>query len=214
METSNTYVNRGYCVGLAIGQIWLAVISTSFVSILWILGQNAAQIALILGGVILGGLVLLGAALALLRDALRLPIKGTPEEKARSRAIGRKMGLRFGVIVFAEIVITGALNAILSQTNHGDWIVPVVYFIVGLHFIPLAFVFHVRVYNVLGVAWVVITVLTVLLTSADSLLGQGTSAWVFWPLVGCGSATWITLAYVLTTSTRNVRRALRSPVLA
>jgi hypothetical protein len=47
MVTIPTSVIRGFYIGLAIGQIWLSLISTSFVSLLWILGQNTVQVSLI-----------------------------------------------------------------------------------------------------------------------------------------------------------------------
>lgn len=204
-------VNRGFYIGLAIGQLWLAAISTSFVSMLWILGQNPAQVALILIGVVLVGLILLVAALFLLRSSLRLPNETSPEMVARSKSIGKKIGLLFGLVLIMEGVIIGALTGLLSQANHGDWSTPVMYFIVGLHFFPLAFIFRVRPYLVLGCLWVIITVLTVIFTPASLIVGQGTSAWVFFPIAGCGVATWPVVAYVIGTNLRRVRHVLRLP---
>lgn len=214
MKKTDEFANRGFYIGLAIGQIWLALISTSFVAMLWIVGQNAAQVALILAGVILVGLFLLGASLILLRNAQRLPGNASAEGAAQSRARGKKMGLWFGLVFLAEIVIIGAIDAALSQANHGDWSVPVTYFIVGLHFVPLAFIFHVRPYIVLGIVWVLINLLTVLLAPASLLLGQGLSAWVVFPIVGCGLATWIVVAYILGTNIQHVQRTLRVSVSA
>ncbi|HEY3992650.1 MAG TPA: hypothetical protein VGM01_07185 [Ktedonobacteraceae bacterium] len=204
-------VNRGFYIGLAIGQIFLTVISTAYASMLWILGQNPAQVSLIAVGVGLVGLVFLAASLILLRDALRLPAGTSPE----TRSIGKKVGRRFGLVALSEGVIIGAITTLLSQTNHGDWSIPVIYFIVGLHFFPLAFVFRVRSYLVLGLLWVVISLLTVILTPASLIVGQGLSAWVFFPIAGCGVATWPVVAYVIRTSMRKVHHVLRlpSPVL-
>lgn len=176
MATINRPAARGFYVGLAIGQIWLSLVSTSFVSLLWILGQNTVQISLILVSVGLIGLILLGASIVLLRSAWRLPGDISSESAARSRALGRKMGLRFGLIVLAEVVVIGAINTALYQTNHGDWVVPLTYFIVGLHFVPLAFVFRVRPYIILGLLWMIVILLTVILIPASMMVGQGLGA--------------------------------------
>lgn len=214
MATTDGSTGRGFYIGLAIGQIWLSAINTSFVSLLWILGQNAAQAVLILAGVTLVGVILISSSIILLRNALRLPADASPEIAVRSKARGRKIGLLFGVVFLAEAVIIGILDAILGQTGHGDWDVPVTYFIVGLHFIPLAFVFHVRPYVVLGFLWVIITFLTVLLFPANQVLAQGVTFWVFFPIAGCGLATWAIVAYILWRNMRSVRQVMRLPLSA
>ncbi|GER91341.1 hypothetical protein KDW_55030 [Dictyobacter vulcani] len=43
MQATDGSSARGFYIGLAIGQIWLSVISTTFVSILWSFGQNPMQ---------------------------------------------------------------------------------------------------------------------------------------------------------------------------
>lgn len=214
MDTANWAAERGFYVGLAIGQIWLSLISTAFVAILWVAGQNPAQVALILVAVVLVGLIFLGASLLLLRNALRLPDETSSAKAAQARAIGKKIGIWFGLIMLAEVVIIWAIDMALSQTNHGDWMTPVTYFIVGLHFIPLAVIFHVRPYIVLGLLWIAINLLTVILTPASLMLGQGLSSWVVFPIAGCGLATWIVLAYILGTNMKRVRNVLNLPLSA
>ena len=213
MGTTNGSAARGFYIGLAIGQIWLSLISTSCVSILWICGQNPVQVSLILVSIGLVGLILLGASLTLLHSAWRLPAHTSVGGSARSRATGRTIGLRFGLLVLAEVVIIGAIDAVLGQTNHGDWIVPVTCGTVGLHFVPLALLFQVRSYIVLGLLWVFITFLTVVLTPARMMLGQVMSAWVLFPIAGCGLATWVVTASILRTNIQRVRYVLqlRSP---
>lgn len=124
------------------------------------------------------------------------------------------MGLRFGQIVLAEVVVIGAIDAVLGQTNHGDWIVPVTYCIVGLHFVPLALIFQVRPSIVLGISWVFIILLPVILTPDSMMLGQGLSAWVLFPNAGCGLGTWIVMASILRTNIKRVHRVLHLPSTA
>ena len=200
MRTTNGSAARGFYIGLAIGQIWLSLFSTSCVSILWVFGHNPVQVSLILVSIGLLGLIFLGASLTLLYSAWCLPAHAPVGGTARSRATGRIIGLRFGLIVLAEGVILGAIDAVLGQTNHRDWIVPVTYGIVGLHFVPLALLFQVRSYIVLGLLWVFIT----FLTPVRMMLGQGISAWVLFPIAGCGLATWVVTASILRTNIQGV----------
>ena len=209
MRTIKGSAARGFFIGLAIGQIWLSLISTSCVSILWICGRNPVQVSLILASIGLVGLIPLGASLTLLRSTWRLPAHTSVGGAARSRATGRTIGLRFGLLVLAEVVIIGSIDAVLGQTNHGDWIVPVTCGTVGLHFVPLALLFQVRPYIVLGLLWVFITILTVILTPARLMLGQGMSAWVLFPIAGCGLATWVVTASILRTNIQRVRYVLQ-----
>ena len=208
MGTIKSSAARGFYIGLAIGQIWLSLISTSSVSILWIFGHNPVEVSMILVSIWLVGLILLGASVTLLRSAWRLQAHSSVGGAARSRAIGRTIGRRFGLIVLAEVVILVAINFVLGQTNHGDWIVPFTCCTVGLHFVPLALLFQVRPYIVLGFLWVFITLLTVILTPARMLLGQGLNAWVLLPIAGCGLATWVVTAYILRTNIQRMRHDL------
>jgi hypothetical protein len=208
MIKSNESSSRGFYIGLAIGQLWLSLVSTAFVAVLWVLGQNVLQISLILAGVVLIGVCLLGTSIVLLRKARQLPNDTLPASAARSREIGRRMGKRFGLVVLAEIVIIAVVNVILAQSGHGEWIVPATYFIVGVHFIPLAFVFRVKPYVLLSILWIIVTLFTVLFTSAEATLGQGLGAWVLFPLAGCGLATWIITAYILSANLTRVRATL------
>ena len=84
-------------------------------------------------------------------------------------------------------------------------------FIVGLHFIPLAFVFHVRPYVVLGVLWVAITVGVVILVPSTQIAGQGIAAWVVYPIVGCAISTWPVVAYIVATNLLRLHTAQRDP---
>lgn len=212
MSVTNSAAQRGFYIGLAIGQIWLAVVSTASASILWVLGQNPLQVSLILMGTWLIGLFLFMGAINLLKQARRLPSASKPEDTARSRKRGRKMGLLFGLVVLAEVIIIGGLNTLLALTNHGDWIVPVTYFIVGLHFIPLAFVFRVRPYIILGILWILVNLATIVFVPASLVFSQGVDAWTLFPIAGCGLVSWPIVASILWINSARVRQAAHSSV--
>ena len=191
---------RSFYLGLAIGQFWLAIIATVAASIVRVTVGTAAETVGVLAVVVVVGLILVVADAFLFRLALRLP--PDPPEGA---AIGRTMGIRFGLIVLSAVVIIGAGNLVLAMTGHGEWTVPFTYFMVGLHFLPLAFVFGVRPYLTLGALWILVVIATVLTTSASSNAGQGLSPWIVLPIGGCGVVTWPVVGYVIVRSVWTLR---------
>ncbi len=209
MKTASGATARDFYIGLAIGQILFSLISTAGISVLWIFGQNPAQVVFILAGIGLVGGNFLVASLTLLRMARRLPDTTSPEDKARSWAVGRNIRLRFGLIVLTGGVVIGIIDVVLGLTNHSDWIALLTSGLVGLSFVPLALRFQIRSYLVLGLVWIGIVLLTIVLTSARLMLGQGLSAWVFFPLAGCGLATWVVTAFLLRVNLRRIYYLLR-----
>jgi hypothetical protein len=199
-EMPDSRKRRGFYLGLAIGQFWLAIIATVAASIVRVAARTPAETVGVLVVVVVVGLILIVADAFLLRLALRLP-----PDPAEGAAIGRAMGIRFGLIVLSAVVIIGAGNLLLAMTGRGEWTVPYTYFIVGLHFLPLAFVFGVRPYLTLGVLWVLVVIATVLTTSASSNAGQGLSPWIVLPIGGCGVVTWPVVGYVIARSLSALR---------
>jgi hypothetical protein len=194
---------RSFYLGLAIGQIWLTLSSTGGVSFLGAYGGTPADRAIRFGLVALGAVVLLAGSVALLRAARQLPSDGSAEFTARRRRMGRT----FGLIVLAEVVVIAAANVVLIATGNAIWIVPFAALVVGLHFIPLAFVFHVRPYVVLGVLWVLV-VAAVVVTVPESAGGPGgVRQWVALICIGCGLTTWLVVVFNLLWSFVHLRQA-------
>jgi len=51
---------------------------------------------------------------------------------------GQKIARRFGIVVAGELIVIGAAIVLLKLFNHPEYIAPMIYLIVGLHFLPLA----------------------------------------------------------------------------
>lgn len=102
------------------------------------------RIALWLAGIVLA----VGIGVRAMRS-LRLaktPPPSTPEQTAAGRRTGRRFGMIFGL---EGLAIAGAV-AILNAVHRPQAIVLAVAIIVGLHFFPLARIFHVPMYYVTG----------------------------------------------------------------
>lgn len=76
----------------------------------------------------------------------------------------------------------------LSCVIRGQWalIAPVDLIIIGLHFLPLARLFDVPRYDVAGILFCAIPVVTMLAVPADGHVGQALS-WLVIPSVGCAA---------------------------
>jgi hypothetical protein len=77
-----------------------------------------------------------------LRASSELPSSDDPAEVAK----GKRSGKMFGIIFGLESGLIGLASALLGRSGLGDWISVEVALIVGLHFLPLAYVFEMPLY--------------------------------------------------------------------
>jgi hypothetical protein len=87
----------------------------------------------------------------LLRSADRLPVSTGDDSNRR----GRVLRIGFGVTFAAEGVIIGVVCALLIVNGAYAYLAPAVALVVGLHFIPLGFIFH-RTIDFYVAGWVVL----------------------------------------------------------
>ena len=87
----------------------------------------------------------------LLRSADRLPVP-TGDDSSRQ---GRAMRVGFGVTLAAVGVIIGVVCALLIVNGAYAYLAPAIVLVVGLHFIPLGFIFH-RTIDFYIAGWVVV----------------------------------------------------------
>jgi hypothetical protein len=133
-------IGRAFAIGLAAGLLWLITVSLGFgilnVALIHVTRATRLQLFAVLAFV--SG-VLSFSAIRVLRRARRLPTGSTAAGKAR----GKRMGMWFGIIFGLEGMIIGIASTVLGATHHGELIVPVAILVVGLHCLPLAWLFEV-----------------------------------------------------------------------
>jgi hypothetical protein len=100
-------------------------------------------------------------------------------------------------VVFGSEALLIALASILLSANRlDDFIVPVIALIVGLHFLPLAWLFQVRFYYATGALISLVAVVT-LLAVPRTAAANGAPLWVIVPATGCAVVLWLTAAVAL-----------------
>jgi hypothetical protein len=178
---------RSRSIGLAGGALWLTAVSAVFVA--WSLLLIGTRLA---DGVLIGAFVVTGAVIAasvlVIRAACRLPKRAfprTPEERATGR--------RFAWVVAAEVAAFMIVNPVAAVTGHVELLPSINLAIVGLHFLPLARLFQVPRYYVMGVLFCAIPAATVFSLPANAVLGHALD-WYVVPSLGCGLVAMVTSA--------------------
>ena len=106
------------------------------------------------------------------------------------------MRRRFNVVVLAEFVGIAAAINVLSRIGHTEWIAASVCAAVGLHFLPLARMFRVRLYHATAAAMCLAAGATFVLGAA----GAPASVWRLVPGFGAALTLWVTGARLLATT--------------
>ena len=146
MTTMETPQKRPCILGMSIGTFWLIAASAGFSS-LELATARTSNTRMALGGILVLALMLLTLTFTLIRTAMKLPVEPRTAERRRT---GRRFALIFALIVVLEIVGFAVVNAVAWSTGHVSMMVALDQIIVGAHFFPLARLFGVPRYNLLG----------------------------------------------------------------
>lgn len=177
-------MHRSGIVGLAIGSLWLIAISEAFAILsLLLIGTPVATAVLL--GVAAVGLGLIAVSVGVIRAAL-----GLPKSPASSTDEGRRIRRQFATAVGGEIVALAVVNTVCLATGRQVFIVPFDLLIVGVHFLPLARIFRVPRYYVLGAFFCLVPLVTVMAIPSTARVGQAL-AWLVVPSLAC--ALWASL---------------------
>ena len=177
--TAPAYKSRAYIRGMAIGTFWLLAAGAG--SAEWaMVAVKSNLVALIAVSVI--AVILLALNLRQIIAALKLP---ADPPSARRRIAGK-----FALIVVLEILAIALINVACYLTGHRSWVVPLDLIVVGIHFIPLAILFGVPRYTILGLLFCAASVLTLLLVPAHARIGKFMARDIY-PAFGCVAATWL-----------------------
>ncbi|MEP7188444.1 MAG: hypothetical protein ABI901_04535 [Roseiflexaceae bacterium] len=184
-------VPRALMHGYAIGALLL-----TFFGALWALLTLSAltvqqRVVLVVMVVIVAGM-LAYAAIKLLRSAQQLPRSLTPESRAQETTTSKW----YVLVVVSEAVAIALASIVLGRANYGQHIPLVVALIVGIHFLPLAALFHVPMYYLTGLCMVVLAGGALIALFFNVTLGE---PYTWSVVVGMGNAVilWLTTLYIL-----------------
>jgi hypothetical protein len=137
---------------------------------------------------------LLIASLRLWRKSETLPAHSSPEESM----YWRNSGKWFGLIFASEAALIAIASIVLGNTGHDALIPPVIALIVGLHFLLLAPLFRLPLYNVTGIAMSSLALACIIAVIAG-WRPAGESLFFWSSVVGLGSAAllWATAITLL-----------------
>ncbi len=178
----STTIPRAAVRGVASGVLFMALFGTLWADI----GIGGLQgwggfwlliVTVLVGiGLLLGGIFLLLASRRLSNQIA--------EADARR---GRRIGIWFGITFATEGVLIGVASGICNALNRFDLFFPIMALIVGVHFFPLAFLFQVKTYYLVGAFLCVLALITLLVVPETVTLGgqQITAQWV---VLGFGAA--------------------------
>jgi|HubBroStandDraft_6_1064221.scaffolds.fasta_scaffold401857_2 hypothetical protein len=198
-------IDRPRSIGLASGTLWLTTASAAFA--IWSLasiGTPAAKRTLICAIIVAAALI--AAGVVAMRAALRLPRGASPRTAEEGRAIRRQFAWVFG----AEIAALAIANPIAAATGHPKLIPSLSVMIIGLHFLPLAWIFRVPRYYVMGLLFCGIPVVMMLSMSAYAHVGHAVG-WFVIPGLGCGIVGALTAAAGLRESWKSMAALRLAP---
>ncbi len=179
-QTSST---PGFAVrGVASGVLFMAFFSTLWASIGvgGLQGWGGSWLSLI---VILVGIGLLLGGISLLLASRRLSDQNTEADASR----GRRTGLWFIITFVSEGVLIGVASGICNALHRFALFFPIMALIVGVHFFPLAALFQVKLYYLVGTLLCLLAIITLFVVPERVQLGgqQLTAQWV---VLGFGAA--------------------------
>jgi hypothetical protein len=184
-------------IGLVGASLWLIIISLVF--IVWSFVAIATPIARLMFIVsILFTFVFITISIIVIRITLNLPTKTEPRSPEEKK-IWRKFAWVFG----AEIIAFSVINPILATSRNYELMPSLNLLIVGIHFFPLAKIFRVPRYNITGISFCVIPIVTLLAIPRQFEIGL-TLAWYVVPSLGCGLVAILTAVAALYESWQSI----------
>lgn len=180
-QTSST-VPRFAVRGVASGVIFMAFFGTLWADI-GIGGlQGWGGVWFLIGAVLVGIGLLLGG-ISLLLASRRLSDQIAEVDVPR----GRRIGLWFVITFASEGVLIGVASGICNALHRFDLFFPIMALIVGVHFFPLAALFQVKVYYLVGALLCLLAIIA-LLVVPESVTLDGQHIMAQWVVLGFGAA--------------------------
>ena len=154
--------------------------------------RSSTLTSLLLGIAALVTLGLFAGCVQLWRKARDITDTIDPASAAHRKATSR----RFGMVVAIEAVAIAVASIWFGAADHPEFIAPIVGVVVGLHFLPLARLFHRPIYYLTGGLMAILSGIAIIALLAGATLGAPEN-WSI--LVGLANALvlWFTAAYTL-----------------
>ncbi len=144
--------------GMAFGALIMGFFGCLWLT--WALASMRLGAPLVIAAVLAFAASLWIPASGLLRKGLRAFRRGAPLTAEQEREQSR-MGRMFGLVFAAEGVLIFLSINLLNNLHLGDYAISAIAAIVGLHFLPLARLFHRPMYYVVGVIMTVAALVSI-----------------------------------------------------
>lgn len=201
MQTSRLISKEAFR-GSGIGVIFMALFGT-----LWagtgVMGLQGWGFPYVELAAIFVGIIMVIEGISLIYASQKMPDQ-VSENGARRL---KRMNFWFNIVFIAEGLLIGIAIAICNMINQTDLIPGVIAIIVGIHFLPLATLFQIKVYYATGVLLCLLAIITLLIVPDTVMFGEHQ---ILAPLsllgFGCALILWTT-GLTLLLSVKNPREA-------
>ncbi|MGG0847020.1 DUF7010 family protein [Peribacillus simplex] len=201
MQTSRLISKEAFR-GSGIGVIFMALFGT-----LWagtgVMGLQGWGFPYVELAAIFVGIIMVIEGISLIYASQKMPDQ-VSENGARRL---KRMNFWFNIVFIAEGLLIGIAIAICNMINQTDLIPGVIAIIVGIHFLPLAALFQIKVYYATGVLLCLLAIITLLIVPDTVMFGEHQ---ILAPLsllgFGCALILWTT-GLTLLLSVKNPREA-------
>ncbi|MGE7609217.1 DUF7010 family protein [Peribacillus frigoritolerans] len=153
--------------GSGIGVIFMAVFGT-----LWagtgVMGLQGWGFPFVELAAIFVGIIMVIVGISLIHASQKMSNQ-VSEDGARRL---KRIGFLFNMVFIAEGLLIGIAIAICNLINQTDLIPGVIAIIVGIHFLPLASLFQIKVYYATGVLLCLLALITLLLVPDTVMVGE------------------------------------------
>lgn len=140
------------------------------------------------------GLGLIGNALLLISKSSKLSNENSNPPRNNSKNIR----FWFNIVFALEFIAIYLAVFLLNRTSNTELVPIVIAIIVGIHFLPLAYLFQIKMYYLTGILITLIALITWLFIPLNSII-NGNEIDLYLSVVGFGSAIilWITGFFIL-----------------
>jgi hypothetical protein len=192
MKKNDPHLQKTAQIWRAGGMIWMLGITMVFAVYDLYFIKPSIRLAVGLGFAIFAiTIILFTRSLKTLQLAKKLP-----DEKFIDEVKRRKTRRAFLIVLIIEIAGFNIAPFALLCFNHIEYIVPVEILICAIHFIPLAKIFSMPVYYLLGGIVSAITILAILLVPSSSRIGNLVEIAAI-PSICFVVLNWITITWIL-----------------